>query len=393
MTTILHPSRQTPLETHLVGRDSDLLRATTLLAESRPIAVMGAAGVGKSALLRAAADARGRPTYAGVCLRSLGWMPLLPLTHALGHEVVQDDPDAVASAIAREIGDGTLLIDALHAADPDTLDVIARLAGRVALGVAYRTPVAPQLGTLLDRAGFATITLGPLEPAAATTLATLHRPRLKRARIDEMVQRAGGLPGVLVALATEDDGARADGRRDRALAGGERAPRPAATHACARRPTGCGPRSTRCSRCATAPPPRSSNPWSPRPDRPSPRSAIRVRSSARRRPGGRRAGASPARPRRASPSARRSSSAATRPASDTSRRSSARSRRSMPRSCTRPPTGSWPAATPSAIPRRPASSRARWRAARASTATGASRPSSGSRARISTCASTARTRR
>jgi DNA-binding CsgD family transcriptional regulator len=210
MTTILHPSRQAPLETHLVGRDSDLLRATTLMAESRPIAVMGAAGVGKSALLRAASDARGRTTYAGVCLRSLAWMPLLPLTHALGHEVVQDDPDAVAAAIAREIGDGTLLLDALHAADPDTLDVIARLAGRIALGVAYRTPVPPQLGTLLDRAGFATISLRPLEPAAAARLATLHRPRLARARIDEMVQRAGGLPGVLVALATEDDGAPAD---------------------------------------------------------------------------------------------------------------------------------------------------------------------------------------
>jgi MoxR-like ATPase len=62
MTTILHPSRQAALETHLVGRDADLLRATSLLAESRPIAVMGAAGVGKSALLRAAADARGHTT-------------------------------------------------------------------------------------------------------------------------------------------------------------------------------------------------------------------------------------------------------------------------------------------------------------------------------------------
>jgi DNA-binding CsgD family transcriptional regulator len=205
MTTILHPSRQAALETHLVGRDADLLRATTLLAESRPIAVMGAAGVGKSALLRAAADARGHTTYSGVCLRSLAWMPLLPLAHALGHEVLQDDPEAVATAIAREIGDGTLLLDALHSADPDTLDVIARLAGRVALGVAYRTPVAPQLGSLLDRAGFATIALDPLEPAAAAHLATLHRPRLRRARIDAMVRQAGGLPGVLVALVSEDD--------------------------------------------------------------------------------------------------------------------------------------------------------------------------------------------
>jgi MoxR-like ATPase len=85
MTTILHPSRQAALETQLVGRDADLMRAAALLGESRPIAVIGAAGVGKSALLRAAAAARGRATYAGVCLRSLSWMPLLPLSHALGH--------------------------------------------------------------------------------------------------------------------------------------------------------------------------------------------------------------------------------------------------------------------------------------------------------------------
>jgi DNA-binding CsgD family transcriptional regulator len=204
MTTILHPSRQAALETHLVGREPDLLRATSLLAESRPVAVMGAPGVGKSALLRAAAVARGRATYAGVCLRSLAWMPLLPLAHALGHEIVQDDPEAVAAAIAREIADGTLVLDALHAADPDTLDVVARLAGRIALGVAYRTPVPPQLATLLDRAGFATIALEPLDPEQSAHLAALHRPRLGRARIDAMVERAGGLPGVLVALATED---------------------------------------------------------------------------------------------------------------------------------------------------------------------------------------------
>src|ERR1700712_3284135 len=197
MTTILHPSRQAALETHLVGRDPDLMRATALLAESRPIAVMGAAGVGKTMLLRAAAVARGRATYSGVCLRSLAWMPLLPLAHALGHEIVQDDAEEVAAAIAREVGDGTLLLDALHAADPDTLDVVARLAGRIALGVAYRTPVAPQLASMLDRAGFATIALEPLGPEQAARPAALHRPRLGRARIHAMVEPARGLPGVL----------------------------------------------------------------------------------------------------------------------------------------------------------------------------------------------------
>jgi DNA-binding CsgD family transcriptional regulator/tetratricopeptide (TPR) repeat protein len=202
MTTILHPSRQAALETHLVGREDELARATSLLAESRPIAIAGAAGVGKSSLLRAAAAARGRPVYAGVCLRSLGWMPLLPLSHALGHELARDDPDAIAAAIAREVGDGTLVLDALHAADPDTLDVVARLAGIVSLGVAHRTPVAHQLDSLLERAGFAIITLAPLDPREATDLATLQRPRLRRARIDAVVERAGGLPGVLVELAS-----------------------------------------------------------------------------------------------------------------------------------------------------------------------------------------------
>jgi DNA-binding CsgD family transcriptional regulator len=205
MTTILHPSRQAALETHLVGRDAELARARALLADSRPVAVVGAEGVGKSALLRAAAAARGRPAFAGVCLRSLGWMPLLPLSHALGHEIASDDPEAVANAIAREVGDGTLLIDALHAADPDTLDVVARLAGRIALAVAHRTPVSPALQSLLERAGFATIVLQPLTHDDAAHLASLYRPRLGRARIDALVERAGGLPGVLVELATSTD--------------------------------------------------------------------------------------------------------------------------------------------------------------------------------------------
>ena len=205
MTTILHPSRQAALETHLVGRDDELNRATTLLGESRPVAIAGAPGVGKSVLLRAAAAARGRPMYAGVCLRSLAWMPLLPLSHALGHEILRDDPDAVAAAIAREVGDGTLVLDSLQAADPDTLDVVARLAGVIALGVAHRTPVARQLDSLLERAGFSIITLAPLEQEEATDLATLHRPRMRRARIDAVVERAGGLPGVLVELAVEAD--------------------------------------------------------------------------------------------------------------------------------------------------------------------------------------------
>jgi DNA-binding CsgD family transcriptional regulator len=203
MTTILHPSRQTALETHLVGRDAELRRARDLLADSRPVSVIGGAGVGKSTLLRAAAAARGRPVFAGVCLRSLAWMPLLPLSHALGHEVASDDADAVAIAIAREVRDGTLVIDALQVADPDTLDVIARLAGRIALAVAHRTPVAAQLAGLLARAGFTTLELEPLEREHATHLVTLHRPRLRGARIDALVVQSGGLPGILLDLASE----------------------------------------------------------------------------------------------------------------------------------------------------------------------------------------------
>ncbi len=168
--------------------------------------------------------------YAGVCLRSLAWMPLLPLSHALGHEIARDDPDAVAAAIAREIGDGTLVLDSLQAADPDTLDVVARLAGVIALGVAHRTPVARQLDSLLERAGFAIIALAPLEAEEATDLATLHRPRMRRARIEAVVERAGGLPGVLVELAVEaDDPTRRRGGRT--LAGRAGAPRPAPARA------------------------------------------------------------------------------------------------------------------------------------------------------------------
>ena len=228
MTTILHPSRQAALETHLVGRDAELARARALLAESRPVAVAGGEGVGKSALLRAAGASRGRPAFAGVCLGSLAWMPLLPLSHALGHEIARDDPDAVAAAIAREIGDGTLLIDALHAADPDTLDVVARLAGRVALAVAHRTPADPQLAGLLERAGFSTIPLEPLEHEQAARLAALLPPA-PRAGAHRCARRAGrrASRACVVELANEHRARALRGRR-RALARRARAARPAA---------------------------------------------------------------------------------------------------------------------------------------------------------------------
>ena len=226
-----------------------------------------------------------RRTRASACARSPGCRSCRSRTRSATRSS-QDDPDAVASAIAREIGDGTLLLDALHAADPDTLDVIARLAGRVALGVAYRTPVPPQLGSLLDRAGFATIALEPLEPAAGDDLATLHRPRLRRARIDAMVQR--GRRAARRARRARDRGR----RRRRARSTRPRAGRPSSERRDPRRRTlreeadrvraALDPVLALRDRPSAAAQATAS---SPRPARRSPRSATRARSSAPRRRG------------------------------------------------------------------------------------------------------------
>ena len=60
-----------------IGRHRELGRLCALLANDAPVAVVGEAGVGKTTLLRAAAERSGRPVRQGGALSTLDWLDFL----------------------------------------------------------------------------------------------------------------------------------------------------------------------------------------------------------------------------------------------------------------------------------------------------------------------------
>jgi hypothetical protein len=122
----------------LLGRHAELERLAELLDEDIPVAVIGEAGIGKTAVVRAATRASRRPVLEGGGFATLAWAPYLALERAVGRRLV-GDPALVARDLATEIGNAILFIDDLQWTDPSTRAVVAALAGRVGLVLAVRT--------------------------------------------------------------------------------------------------------------------------------------------------------------------------------------------------------------------------------------------------------------
>ena len=125
----------------LYGRDAELVRVGELLANGTAVAVVGEAGVGKTTLVRAAAERAGLELREGGALETLAWTPLLALRRAIG-EGLRGDATAVAIEVERRLGTQLLFIDDLQWADDATRQVLALLAGRIALVMTIRTPDA-----------------------------------------------------------------------------------------------------------------------------------------------------------------------------------------------------------------------------------------------------------
>lgn len=180
----------------LLGRDHQVADLVALLADDRAVVVIGEAGVGKTAVLRAAAEVTGRQLTEGGALSTLSWMDYLPLRRALDAGLRAGDAISVAEQVESAVGDGILLVDDLHWADSATLDVVTQLAGRIGLLTAVRRG-HPAGDTVLDRlrsAAFVEVPLAPLEPDDAADLVRRLRPDLRVGIVDKVVARAGGNP-------------------------------------------------------------------------------------------------------------------------------------------------------------------------------------------------------
>jgi DNA-binding CsgD family transcriptional regulator len=187
----------------LVGRDRQVAALATNIADRAPTLLVGEAGVGKTDLMRAAADATGLRVFEGGALSTLTWMDYLAIERAIGRVPAGDAP-AIAAAIQTAVGDGVLLLDDLHWAAPATVEVVEMLAEHVRLVAAVRQG-DPGAGPTIDRlvgAGFARLEIQPLEAEDAADLVRQLRPDLAASAVDGLVRRTGGNPLLLCELIT-----------------------------------------------------------------------------------------------------------------------------------------------------------------------------------------------
>ena len=185
----------------LIGRSAELAAITRAIEADSPVVVLGEAGIGKTALVRAAVAAARRRIHEGGAFSTLGWMPYFALERAVGSRL-RGDPAWVVAAVERAVGPDVLFVDDVHWSDRGTLEVLPRLVGRLAFVVAVRrgAPGSAPVLEALAQSRLDIVEIGPLDEADATRLALLRRPDLTLERARLLAGRAGGNPFVIEQL-------------------------------------------------------------------------------------------------------------------------------------------------------------------------------------------------
>lgn len=188
----------------LEGRDPELELLRAALGASRPMVVVGPAGIGKSSLCRAALEGGG-PWRESGALATLRWAPLLMFRRLIGADL-REAVDLVAAQVLRE-EPGALLLEDLQWADERSLDVTARLAGRLPILATVRSldPGSGAAVARLTEAGFEALELPPLPAEASEAVVRSARPELDEGARALIIDQAGGNPLLLTELRLEAD--------------------------------------------------------------------------------------------------------------------------------------------------------------------------------------------
>ncbi|HEX2384254.1 MAG TPA: LuxR C-terminal-related transcriptional regulator [Acidimicrobiales bacterium] len=183
----------------LVGRDDEFVALSDAITRPGLTAVVGSAGIGKTALLRSALARI--PHLEGGALRSLARRPFLPLERALG-ETLNGADDDIADRVIAATGDAVLFVDDVHWADKRCIAVLDVVQTHCRVLIASRPDGADAAVAHLLESG-RTIELAPLEPTDAVRLARRMHPDLSRPQLDRLVEAAGGNPLLLDVLVDE----------------------------------------------------------------------------------------------------------------------------------------------------------------------------------------------
>jgi DNA-binding CsgD family transcriptional regulator/tetratricopeptide (TPR) repeat protein len=192
----------------LVARAAELAAVKDRMRRQAAVLVVGEAGIGKTTLLRAAAEDTSGGIYEGGGLASLSWMSYLPITRAIGSPPLEGDAASVAAWVVTRVGDGVLIVDDLQWSDEDTLAVLSLLVGEVTLLSALRRGDAASAGVAraAEKAGFEALPLEGLSPADGRKLVLAHQPELAADTVRQVVRDAGGNPFLLETLAANGTG-------------------------------------------------------------------------------------------------------------------------------------------------------------------------------------------
>jgi DNA-binding CsgD family transcriptional regulator/tetratricopeptide (TPR) repeat protein len=192
-----------PSRAGLVGRDDELVTLVEAIERDQTVVVVGEAGIGKTALIRAAVARSGRRAHEGGGFATLRSVPYLALQRALDSEITGDSASA-AAVVERHVGPDILFLDDLQWIDDNTLAVLDLIDGRILVLAAIRSgdPGAAAALACAERLAATLIGLEGLADEAATQIVRRAEPGLSLSRAAEIVRQAGGNPLLLEELAT-----------------------------------------------------------------------------------------------------------------------------------------------------------------------------------------------